>query len=239
MERPLASSRVPSWDLSKVLNFLRSSAFEPLQKASLRELTKKTVFLHSLATAKRIGELQAVARVVSYSGDDIYLSYVPEFRAKTESESNPLPRSFVVRSLKEFVGNLEDELLLCPVRALKIYLKRTERLLPHPRTLFVSPRCTFRSLSKNAVSFFLREVISQACSLDSDPGPSVRPKAHSIRGIATSTAFLRNFPVHKVLEAACWRSSSVFSSFYLKDIQFSFEGGFGLGPFVASNAIVS
>ena len=93
-----------------------------------------------------------MAKVVSYSGEDIYLSYLPEFRAKTESESNPLPYSVVVRSLKEFVGDLKDELLLCPVRALKTYRKRTERIVSHPRTLFVSPRCSFQPLSKNAVS---------------------------------------------------------------------------------------
>ena len=237
LERPRVPNHAPPWDLSLVLSFLRSDSFEPLSQVSLRQLTKKVLFLLSLATARRVGELQAVHRVVSFSGEDAHLSYVPEFRAKTESEANPLPRSFVVKSLKDFVGNLEEELLLCPVRALRIYLNRTKDLKPHPRTLFVSPKRTFRSLSKNAISFFLREVISQAYDSGSIPGPSSRPRAHSIRGMATSVSFLRNFPVKKVLEAACWSSSSVFTSFYLKDIQFSFEGGFGLGPFVAASCV--
>ena len=47
-----------------------------------------------------------------FAGDDIHLSYLPEFRAKTESKAKPLPRSFVVRSLKDFVGSMEDELVL-------------------------------------------------------------------------------------------------------------------------------
>ena len=239
VERPLVSSRVPPWDLSIVLSFLRSEAFEPLDKAPLRELTKKTLFLLSLATARRVGELQAIYKTVSFEGEDVHLSYLPEFRAKTESESNPLPRSFVVRSLKDFVGSLPEELSLCPVRALKLYLARTERLQPHPRSLFVSPKATWRQLSKNALSFFLREVISQAYASGSSPGPSARPRAHSIRGMATSSAFLKNFPVRKVLEAACWRSASVFTSFYLKDVQFSSQEGFGLGPFVAAGSVVS
>ena len=239
VERPIVPSHAPPWDLTKVLKFLASSAFEPLEQAPLRELTKKVLFLTSLATAKRVGELQAVSKKVSFAGNDVHLSYLPEFRAKTESEANPLPRSFVVKSLSDFVGNLPEELLLCPVRALRIYLSRTENLKPHPRSLFVSPKITYKSISKNAVSFFLREVISQSYSSGPDPGPSVRARAHSIRGMATSTSFLRNFPVSSVLAAACWKSSTVFTSFYLKDVQFSHSDGFGLGPFVAANSIIN
>ena len=44
--------RPPTWDLIKVLDFLRFSVFEPLANASLRDLTRKTLFLVALATAK-------------------------------------------------------------------------------------------------------------------------------------------------------------------------------------------
>ena len=97
---------------------------------------------------------------MSSSGGDLFLSYLPDFRTKSVSASNPLPRSFRVRSLRDFVGSLPDELSLCPVRALQIYLQRTPSLSPRPRSLFVSPRAPSRSLSKNALSFFLRSVIS-------------------------------------------------------------------------------
>ena len=98
---------------------------------------------------------------------------------------------------------------------------------------------TFRPLSKNAISFFIREVISQAYGSSPDPGPSVRPRAHSVRGMATSSSFLRNHSISSVLAAACWKSPSVFSSFYLKDIQFSHSDGFGLGPFIAASEVIS
>ena len=152
LERPLSSSRVPSWDLLSVLRFLHGSPFEPLSSCSLRDLTRKVLFLVSLATARRVGELQAVSCAVSMSGEDMFLLYFLEFRAKTES--------FCVRSLWDFVGDLPDELLLCPVRALHVYLSRTSSLSPRPRSLFVPPRSPSRPLSKNALSFFLREVIS-------------------------------------------------------------------------------
>ena len=129
-----------------------------------------------------------MSSAVSFSGDDVYLSYLPEFRAKTESASNPLPRSFVVKSLRDFVGNLPDELLLCPVRALRIYLRRTSSLSPRPRSLFVSPRAPTRPLSMNALSFFIRSVILQ--SLPSPPPSSSSIRAHTVRSVSTSTAFV-------------------------------------------------
>ena len=49
-----------------------------------------------------------------------------------------------------------------PVRALRIYLDRTASLAPLRHRLFESLRRPSRSLSKNAVSFFLRDVISAA-----------------------------------------------------------------------------
>ena len=96
IERPLHHSRFPPWDLLRVLSFLRGSPFEPLDSCSLRDLTRKTLFLLSLATARRVGELQAVSSAVSSSGGDLFLSYLPEFRAKSESSSNPLLRSFLL-----------------------------------------------------------------------------------------------------------------------------------------------
>ena len=118
LERPLSSSHV-SLGSSGGAQFLRGPPFEPLDSASLRSLTQKVLFLVSLATARRVGELQAVFREVSFSGSDAYFAYLRGFRTKTESAVNPLPRSFCVRSLDDFMGDLPDELLLCSVRALR------------------------------------------------------------------------------------------------------------------------
>ena len=241
LERPIPSSCVPPWDLLVVLRFLRGPPFEPLASSSLRTLTRKVLFLVSLATARRVGELRAVPRDVSFSGSDAFLSYLPEFRAKTESAVNLLPRSFCVRSLTSFVGDLPDELLLCPVHALRSYLSHTSSLAPRPRTLFVSPRSPSCSLSKNALSFFLRDVISSAYSSSSSSASSSAPsssRAHSVRGVAASWAFARNASLSSILAAALWSSSSVFTSFYLSDFQFSSSHGFSLGPVVAAGSVV-
>ena len=59
-----------------------------------------------------------------------------------------------------------------------------------------------------------------------------------MRGVATSWAFARNASLSSILAAASWSSSSVFTSFYLIDVQFSSSLGFSLGPVVAAGSVV-
>ena len=49
-----------------------------------------------MATAKRVGELQALSRRVAFWGSDLSLSYLRKFVAKTESVRNPFSQSFLV-----------------------------------------------------------------------------------------------------------------------------------------------
>ena len=134
-------------------------------------------------------------------------------------------------SLSDFAAGLPDELLLCPVRALSEYVARTSRFVNRPRRLFVSSRCPSRAMSKNGISFLLREVIIHSGASSRDVAA---PRAHSIHSIATSNAFFKSWSLASVLEAASWRPNTVFTSFYLKDVQYIFEGVRSLGPLVAA-----
>ena len=198
--------RPPAWDLSPVLTYFVSPAFEPLSQAAFRTLPLKPLVLLALATAKRVGELQALSSIVTFVAGDACLSYIPQFVAKSESLSS-IPRSFLVKSLADFAAGLDIDLLLCPVRALRLYLLRARSLSPCRHRLFVSPRRLSRAMSKNAVSFFLREVISAAEAARPHVG-SLR--ALVVRSVSTSVAFRRNWSVSSVLESATWASSSVF-----------------------------
>ena len=167
------------------------------------------------------------------------------FELSQESEARPLPRFFRVRSLADFVGALPNELLLCPVRALCCYLSRTSSLPSRPRSLFVSPLTPSCPLSKNTLSFFIRDVIaksysttglsplsvssSSAVSSLSSSHPQSSVRAHGVHGVTSSWAFLRNASLSSVLEVATWSSASVFTSFYLSDVRFSSSAGFALG----------
>ena len=231
VEAPCRTIRPPAWDLLKVLDYLQSSVFEPLSNSSLRDLNRKMLFLVALATAKRVGEIQALSRFVSFSSSAAGVSYVPEFLAKTETAVRPLPRSFAIQSLGDFVAGLPDDLLLWPVRSLHVYVSRTSCFVNSPRRLVVSPRCPSRSMSKNAISYFLYEVIVHSGSSSESVAAT---RTHSIRGIATSSAFFKNWSIASVLDATSWRSNTVFTSFYFKDMHYIFENVRSLGPFVAA-----
>ena len=138
-----------------------SSAFEPLGQSHLRELTMKTLFLVALASTRRVVELHALSFQVANREEDVILSSLPEFVAKTESMTNPVAREFRLRSLSVGVGHKDDERLLCPMRALRWYRQRTQAD-GRPRHLFLSVRDPSRPLSKSALSFFLRETIKVA-----------------------------------------------------------------------------
>ena len=244
LERPLPSSRVPPWDLSLVLSFLRGPPFQPLSSFSLWDLTRKVLFLLSLETVLRVGELQALSAQVSSSGDDLFLSYLPEFCAKTESSVRPLPRSFLVRSLGDFVGSLPEELLLCPVRALRVSLLVLSLFLPVlvlslsllVLLLALSPRML---LAFSSGMLLRRRILLLVCLflllllLLRQPWSSLR-----VHGVSDSWAFHRNAPLSSILESATWSSASVFTSFYLSDVQFSSSHGFSLGPLVAAGSVV-
>ena len=125
-----------------------------------------------------------------------------------------------------------------PVRTLWCYLKRTRHLRPECRRLFVSTGRIKKEVSKNTISFWLRETIRKAYA--SEPGvvlPS-RVRAHEVRGIAPSLSFKKNFSVEQVLRAGVWSSQTTFTSYYLRDTAHRSLDTFSLGPVVAAQQVV-
>ena len=106
IERPRRPQVPPSWDLDAVLRHLMSSAFEPLESVSLRALTKKTLFLVSLATAERVSEIQSLSKRVAAIGNDLMVSYLPHFIAKTERADAPVLAAFVFFRCESSQGTL-------------------------------------------------------------------------------------------------------------------------------------
>ena len=122
-------------------------------------------------------------------GGDACLSYIPQFVAKSESLTRSIPHS-LVKSLSDFAAGLDEDLLLCPVLALRIYLDRTVTLAPLCHRLFVSPRRPSHALSKSAVSFFLCDVITTAGASRPEVG---RVRAHDVCSVSTVTGLSPRF----------------------------------------------
>ena len=225
--------RPPAWDLSPVLTYFVSPAFEPLSQAAFRALPLKTLVLLALATAKRVGELQALSSIVTFVAGDACLSYIPQFVAKSESLTRSIPRSFLVKSLADFAAGLNIDLLLCPVRALRLYLLRSRSLSPGRHRLFVSlgiilapclrPQC--RSFYER-LSLPLRQL---ALTLD----PSGLLKSAACPRLSRS-AVPGWFPLS--LSRPLGPPVRCFCSFYLRDIQHEYDGLLSLGHFVAAGS---
>ncbi|KAI2662393.1 hypothetical protein H4Q32_001228 [Labeo rohita] len=64
--RPPTRPRVPTWDLTVVLEALCKPPFEPLEEIPIRFLTIKTVLLLALTSLKRVGDLQALSVAPSH-----------------------------------------------------------------------------------------------------------------------------------------------------------------------------
>ncbi|KAI2647055.1 putative rhizopine catabolism regulatory protein MocR [Labeo rohita] len=64
--RPPVRPRVPTWDLSVVLEALCRPPFEPIEEISDKLLSLKTVLLPALSSLKRVGDLQALSVAPSF-----------------------------------------------------------------------------------------------------------------------------------------------------------------------------
>ena len=233
--------RPPAWDVSLVLQSLTGAPYEPLRTCEERFLAQKTLFLLALASAKRIGELHALSYRVSHTKDwgEVSFAFVTGFVANTQDPSSLAPRfeGFTVPALTNARKNRNGR-LLCPVRAVKVYLDRTAPHRPRCERLFVTAGRSKKEISKTTVSFWLRKTISRAYELSGTALPVPAPRARETRGIAPSILFRKNFAVDQVLKAGTWRRHTTFTRHYLRDIAHKSLDTFHLGPVVAAQSVV-
>ena len=244
-ERPSIDRTVPSWNLALVLDALRKPPFEPLRTVTMANLTVKTVFLLALATAKRRSEIHAIVMEgsgLSEGKSNFVLAFDRNFVPKTQQTSKLSERHVVVPALPYLDA---EEQLLCPVRALSIYLDRTAavRALHNPKKIFVSYKSGFegRDVTTHSISRWIQQAIRWSYLAAASQEELLRlhkVKAHDVRGIAASVAFERNVALSDIMAAACWRCHTTFTSFYLRDLSLQANDLFKLGPFVAAQHIL-
>ncbi len=223
--RPVRPTAVPSWDLSVVLEGLVTAPFEPLESASDRILTLKVVLLLALTSLKRVGDLQA------FSVSETCMDFAPglvkvTLRPRPGYIPKVLSTSFrsQVVTLHSFhpppFASSEDERLhlLCPVRALKLYVDRSKVWRKSPQLLicFGAGRRGLAT-SKQRISHWVRDAISLAYEARNLPSP-LSLRAHSTRGVASSQALFRGVPLEDICVAAGWSSPHTFVRFYNLDV---------------------
>ena len=120
-----------------VLRVLMGAPFEPMAKASLRNLTLKTAFLVAIASGQRVSTLRALCLDqghIRWETSGVRLIPRPGFIAKNQTESSN-PVEIFLPMLSTHSSVVEDK-TWCPVRALKWYVEKT-KLFRSSSSLFV------------------------------------------------------------------------------------------------------
>ena len=237
-------NQIPKWNLALVLEALRNPPFEPLNKTDMSCLTAKTVFLTALASGKRRSELHALvfekSGLVSL-GQAFLLQMDENFLSKTDRVYRRLPKSFTIPKLPQ---DEPEERLLCPVRALQIYVQRTKDLRKRSKAkkFFISYKEGFTGeIATQTISRWIAlavkkayEVVSQNTGIQT----LYHVKAHDVRALSASLAWTNQTALEDVLAAAGWKTHTTFTSFYLRDLTLQTEDLMSLGPLVASQKVV-
>ena len=244
-DRPKGRRGVPAWNLSLVLHQLTKAPFEPLRKASLKHLTFKTVFLLALASGKRRSEIHAwlnknIRHQADWSKVSLYPS--PSFLAKNHlaKEGPECVAPVVILALAPTLDkSLKEDRSLCPVRALRYYLDKTQDLRTGKELVFVSFKQGFnKDISPATISSWIKQTVVLCYDLsDQDSLTLHQVKAHDVRAFAASKAFQGGISLDQILAACHWKSHNTFTQFYLKDVAWADKELFHLGPVVAAQQI--
>ena len=191
---------------------------------SLELLSYKTAFLVALATGARGSELVALSRAshnlefstLASGAKHASIRMVPKFIPKNQwPEIIPEPMKFP--GIAHLFPN-EPERLLCPVRALGLYIVRSaERAQDDSQVkLFVH----FNPATQMFTTHFRRWVAETIRLTYENSSESDLPKikAHDVRGISASIAFYQNTPLKELCGLIGWKSSNVFVRHYLRDM---------------------
>ena len=213
--RPREQEVLPRWHLSVVLKGLMKPPFAingTDRHISLELLSYKTAFLVALASGARGSELVALSRASHNLEFTTLASGV-----KQVSIRMVIPEPIKFPGIAHLFPN-EPEPLLCPVRALGLYIvKSADRAQDDSlEKLFVH----FNPATQLFTTHFRRWVAETIRLTYENSSESDLPKikAHDVRGISESIAFYRNTPLKDLCGLISWKSSNVFVRHYLRDM---------------------
>ena len=238
-QRPVERSLAPKWDLSLVLSHICKAPFEPLHEASLLHLSMKTAFLLTMATARRVSEVHAFAidkehfRFSNIDGSLIIRTQVG-FLAKNQLPPRA-PDSIKIPKLSNFCARNDSfSRLLCPIRAIKVYLKRTKILRKNRNRLFIPTRGD-HDINKSTISKWVKYTIKHAYkAISTNQIKLLKIRAHELRALSASWAYFNFIPLDEIIKAAVWSNSSIFASHYLRDFSSQTSNLHDIGPVVVA-----
>ena len=177
----------------------------PLRELSLKSLTLKTVMLCALASAQRQQTLSALDLSFRKESRDS-ISFVVTDQLKTSKPGKSTEITFSSSGCAS----------ICPFAALKEYISRSETLGSRSgqfvSKLFLPFIRPYNPVSPRTIARWIMSVLQSAGIHTS------KFKANSVRGAATSHAYVTGTPVADILKMADWSSEHVFRRHYLRDV---------------------
>ena len=138
----------------------------------------------------------------------------------------------------QLVGRSNTERFWCPVRAIDIYISRTQgpeysaediRLLRHP-----NPKI---STTKGHVALWIRRAVSLAYDSAGRGGEDPHVNAHEVRAIAHSLSAYNGASLQEVLDGGRWTGEESFFKHYLRDMSSALSGPAGKAPIVIAGRV--
>jgi len=221
VKRPRSIVTFPKWDLALVLRVLTKEPYEPLLSATPLYLTRKTVFLLLLATARRVSDIHAIdpTRLV-VTPQAVVLQPVPGYLPKIldTAEGQRRYAPMVVRRLSSVASDPAD-LSLCPVRALLAYDNYAKSVLPNRKRFFVPLRSHGHVVQKQTLSGWVVGLIRHAYNSAGEEDCRLSSTStHEVRALASSMAYQATFSLGVVLASATWAHPTTFTDHYLRDV---------------------
>ena len=128
--------------------------------------------------------------------------------------------------------------MLCPVRAVKIYLNKTKSLRKRRKRLFI-PTQGDPDLANSTLSRWVKYAIKHAYGcISKNPNRLFKPRAYELRALFAPWAYMNYIPLGEILKSVVWSSSSLFAFHYLRDFREQTENLRAMGPIIATQKVV-
>lgn len=199
--RPPESKYVMTWDVNKVLDYLRS--LSPVKYITLKELTLKLTMLISLTNASRVQSIHLMD-----------LNFVQKVKGNFVFILNDLikqSRPGYKEPTVDITAYPPDR-RLCTVTVYNEYLFRTKNVRKNKTKLLLSYVKPHECVSRDTISRWIKEIMTRA-KID-----TTKYTAHSVRSASVSKA-ATTIPVSQIIAKAGWSNASTFAKYYHKKIE--------------------
>ncbi|CAG2215412.1 unnamed protein product [Mytilus edulis] len=227
------------------LHLFEEKGYSPSTIKGYRSAIARTISLSggsdfALATGRRRSEIHALSiseSCLRFAADksSVTLLTDPSFLAK-----NQLPDKGSGLITIPALPPTADNQVLCPVRALLVYLASSAKLRSAGSSrLFIPIKKGISDISAKTISTWIcNTVILAYKSASSEVLVKHQVKAHEVRALASSWNIFNSSSMSEIMSAGFWRSDSAFYNHYLRSMPLHCDNLYSLGPLVAAQHVV-